>query len=388
MMEVFINIFNKRLRSEEGYDSDRLAKQIKRENDGETRQSKAKAAKEAKRHSVTLRRSAALDLIRSKTLQHEDGQIPTFTVLLDRVHKILNKADPISEDMIRVIVPYIVSIFESHLKAPVDVEVYIRLALLKPRKKFFVRAIFNALSSQIFHQVFQSAAPGLASHALVDNILAMPLAIGPQQLAYYESNRPTLPAPPPVYQQFQQLEPEVGSAHIDDKVSTLVQPPVMEEHAVAKQLEDVCSLSSSILLIDLISDAEHVANVFKAAQYPSTALWLDQVPVPCLQEDFPAAKYLMDVGTSSQGAQSLSTAKAYFCHLCPKGQTESVDCFTEHMLNNHRIISTGEITQNLSPYGCRYCFGKWLSRAELFDHFMSSSECVIGSVPVSSDRWD
>lgn len=113
---------------------------------GSGRKRKQKRAKKKAKH-ATKRQSNA---IRSRIAAAETVMrpIPSYDILLSRVHSILGTKDPISEDKIRIIIPYIASHFASHLKFPIDssIESYVQVALTCPNKKVFVKAVYDTLN--------------------------------------------------------------------------------------------------------------------------------------------------------------------------------------------------------------------------------------------------
>ncbi|KAE8448637.1 hypothetical protein EG329_009062 [Mollisiaceae sp. DMI_Dod_QoI] len=143
----------KRPRSE-SISSDQKPKQIQQQNDVKTRRKTGKAAK------INNTGPGAIISIRRRLQQVTAGPVPTFPILLVKVHTILQTKNPISEDRIRLIVPYIASPFNNNLKAPPtvdDIEEYVKAALAQPRKEVFTRAIFDNLTQRMLKETTQHA---------------------------------------------------------------------------------------------------------------------------------------------------------------------------------------------------------------------------------------
>lgn len=103
-------------------------------------------------------RGASVESIKARVPEVITGPIPTYPGLLNKVHQLLNTADPISEHKVRVAVPFITAHFNHHLKissiTAEENETYIQLALALPYKKVFVKKIFDRLTQRVQTEAF------------------------------------------------------------------------------------------------------------------------------------------------------------------------------------------------------------------------------------------
>ncbi|CZR67085.1 uncharacterized protein PAC_16984 [Phialocephala subalpina] len=432
--------FGKRPRSESGdpiqvtYNSDHPAKQIKLKVEQAPNQIKQETdSKKRRQNKMTTKGSKnsgpnGLHAIRARVAEVSFGTTPTFPALLDKVHRILQTADPIPEDKIRIIVPCIVSHFKTDLStAGPD---YIKMALRNPYKKTFVKAIYDSITDRIHNEamkVAQSASfqQGLLLHQqelekqaqeqqareqaamqrqqeleqqVKENQARKQAAQEQQAREHHEIQQ----AARRCQQELEQAAPEKAAREQQAMHQAALRQQqeeerqIQERHAREQQQREAAAARErqareEVALKRQRELEQREAGLRRQQELLQEALkqkaelvenWLKDIPFifPFSKDDLDAVKELLEAEVSRMAAQPASGASPYVCHLCPDSKTGSIREFIGHMYDSHNLLfAEQDAKTNLSPFRCPGCPGKWLSRDSLLKHYKKEEACHLAS---------
>ncbi|KAF8853373.1 hypothetical protein BDZ45DRAFT_694278 [Acephala macrosclerotiorum] len=349
---------------------DLVPQQIKQMANTKTRPKQGQAANKSND------RGASVQNIKARVPEVITSPIPTYAELLNKVHQLLNTANPTSEPKIRVVVPFITAHFNSHLKissiTTEDNEIYIQLTLAFPYKKVFVKKIFDHLTQRVQTEAFRLPT---FQESLLQRQQELELQVRKQQLREQAAlqqqdlrEQSVIQRQKELVQQLQhaahrcqeELKQAARNKEVRDQEELEQQEQeqqargrhAREQHrrveAAAREIQarEAAALKSQQELLQEALDqkAECVTK------------WLKDIPLifPFSHGDLDAVKELMKVEVSQMAARPAPGASPYVCHLCPPGyKTGSIREFIGHMCHIHNLLLTEQDSKaNLSAFRC------------------------------------